>query len=66
MWVLTCRSSVATQTEAAAGIWGGKADTNTDRHTNIHDLLGRQTAAIKNKSTLYFKFSIGTRTEIRS
>ena len=72
MWVLTCRSSVATQIEAAAGSRGEKANTHTHththiyRHANVHDLLGRQTTAIKSKSTLYFKISAGTGTEIIS
>lgn len=55
---------MATHTEAAAGNWGEKA--HTQKYANIHDLLGRQTTAIKSKSTLYFKHSMGTGTEIIS
>ena len=61
---------MATQIEAAAGSRGEKANTHTHththRHANVHDLLGRQTTAIKSKSTLYFKISAGTGTEIIS
>ena len=36
MWVLTCRSSVATQIEAAAGSRGEKANTHTHTHTHTY------------------------------